>query len=199
MATGNSGHLKVMGNLTWIEIVYWASAIIGGLLFILRALALFFVGGNGGDFHGDYDAGYDASHGDSDASFNLLSLQGLSAFFMMFGLVGLALVSSNLATVWTIIGGVVAGIFTVWVISLIFSIMKNLQSEGTLRLENAVGKEGTVYLSIPANGIGKVRISIQGSLKVIDAISAKDVEIKTGEIVKVVAISGDQTLIVERK
>ena len=170
------------------------SAIIGGLLFLLRAVAFLF---GGGDIDGDFDGDFDASHGDTDASFNLLSLQGLSAFFLMFGLVGLALVSADFGTIWTVLGGVIAGVFTVWVISLIFSAMKGLQSDGTLRKKNAIGQEGTVYLSIPAKGIGKVSVSVQGSLKIIDAISANNVEIKTGEMVKVVDVAGDQTLVVE--
>jgi len=187
-------HQLEMENLTWIEIVYWASAIIGGLLFLLRAVAFLF---GGGGIDGDFDGDFDASHGDTDASFNLLSLQSLSAFFLMFGLVGLALESADFGTIWTALGGVIAGVFTVWVISLIFSAMKGLQSDGTLRKKNAIGKDGTVYLSIPAKGIGKVRVSVQGSLKIIDAISANNVEIKTGEIVKVVDVAGDQTLVVE--
>ena len=62
-----------MENMTWIEVVYWASAIIGGLLFMLRSV-LFFIGMghdgdidghfDGGDFHGDVSGG--DFHGDFD-------------------------------------------------------------------------------------------------------------------------------------
>lgn len=183
-----------MENLTWIEIVYWASVIIGGLLFLFRLVAFFF---GGGDLDAGFEGDIDLSPGDTDASFNLLSLQSLSAFFLMFGLTGLALVSADYGTIWTILGGVIAGIFTIWVVSIIFSSMKRLQADGTIVINNAIGKEGTVYLSIPAKGRGKVSVSVQGSLKIFDAISVNNIEIKTGEMVKVVDVTGDQTLVVE--
>jgi len=227
-----------MGNLSWIEIIYWAATIIGGTLFILRTI-LFLVGGGLGD-HG-YDSGMgDAMHsdvmsdvmhtdaitdiphdtdmvdlhlevdhdgihssdihdvGDTDVSFQLLSLQGLTAFFMMFGLVGLALYKANLFVPLTVVGAVVVGLFTVWVISVLFSQMTRLQSDGTIDIGNAVGQAGSVYLSIPAKGSGQVQVTVQGSLKILDAVSADGKKISTGVKVRVKGVSDSTTLIVEK-
>jgi len=122
-----------MTGLSWIEITYWVFTIIGGTLFVLRTLLMFVGGGFSDDA---LDAALDASgdeplgdhSADGDASFKLLSLQGLTAFFMMFGLVGLALLRTTLPPSISVIGGTAAGLITFWVLSLIFSQMKRLQS-----------------------------------------------------------------------
>ena len=106
-----------MFGLSVIEIIYWASTIIGGTLFILR-LGMMFIGGGISDDGLDaaLDAGdtdLDVDHGDADSSFKLLSVQGLTSFFMMFGLVGLALLRANLPVLLTIVGGTLAGLITV--------------------------------------------------------------------------------------
>lgn len=187
-----------MSELSTIELIYWASTIIGGTLFVLRTMMLVLGGGFGeGDFDADFDADMDASfdeidHDATDASFKLLSLQGLTAFFMMFGLVGLALFHSGLHVAITIFGSVAAGLITAWILSLIFKAMLSLQSDGTLDIQNAIGQVGEVYLTIPAKGTGQVRVVVQGALRVFDAMSVNNKKIVTGEKIKVVeAISGN--------
>ena len=109
---------------SWIEVIYWVSTITGGTLFILRTVLLLFGGGLGdhtldagldiphstdfdlsGDIHTDIHMDIEADHAEAYASFKLLSLQGLTAFFMMFGLVGLALTKANLPVLVTVLGG----------------------------------------------------------------------------------------------
>src|SRR5690606_32355622 len=96
------------------------------------------------------------------------------------------------------IGGVAAGAVTVGVIGLIFSQMKRLHTEGTIDIRNTIGNEGNVYLTIPKNGTGQVQVIVQGSLKIFDASSKSKTAIATGEKVRVVDVSGGNTLIVEK-
>ncbi len=217
-----------MGNLTGIEMILWGATVIGGTLFILRTIMLLVGGGFGdhdlhssfdgdfdGDIHTDFDAdvhdGHDfhldaddhADHtdhadSDSDISFKLLSLQGLTAFLMMFGLVGLALLKANADIILILAGGVVAGYLSVRLIGLIFSQASRLQSEGTLDIQNAVGLTGLVYLTVPAQGTGQVQITVQGTRRIIDASSKGEQVIKTGEKIRVTGVHGSSTLIVER-
>ena len=103
-----------LSELSGMEIAYWVSAIFGGTLFILRTALLLFGGGldfgaGDGDVHLEVDHSFDldhdlhhdvhtdveVDHADADLSFKLLSFQGLTAFFMMFGLVGLAFTQSE--------------------------------------------------------------------------------------------------------
>ncbi|TFG47803.1 MAG: hypothetical protein E4H33_05270 [Anaerolineales bacterium] len=202
-----------MNNMSWIEIIYWGATIIGGTLFLLRTIMLMVGGGVdhtdfGGDFHGDVgvdlhpDTQFDADHtesiGDSDFSFKLLSLQGITAFFMMFGLIGLALLRARLPNILTIFGGSIAGLFAVWVISLLFSQMKRLQSDGTINIKNAIGQTGSVYLAIPAKGSGQVQVSIQGSLKILNAVAEGQKNITTGSTIEVTGTVDNQTVVVKK-
>jgi len=195
------------GTLILVEKIFFYCAAFGGMLFAVR-LMLMLVGGHGGDFDA---SGADAIHGtadfshggDSDVSFKVLTLQGVSAFFMMFGLVGLC-VSKMLPRqpealqVVSIAAGTAAGVFTAWIIAKLFSMMMKLQSDGSLHIENAVGQQGTVYLNIPAEGTGKIQIAIQGSLRVCEAVSAKKEAIKSGTPVTVTAVFSGSTLAVEK-
>jgi hypothetical protein len=191
-----------MAAATWIETIYWASAIIGGTLFILRVIMMFI----GNDMSDDgldsaLDAGGDVvsgHHASSDLGFKLLSLQGLTSFFMMFGLVGLALLRANQPVLLTVIGGILAGLVTVAITGLIFTQMRRLQAEGTINIQNTIGKEGSVYLTIPKNGSGQVQVIVQGSLRIFDAISNNKAVIATGEQIRVTGVASGNTLIVEK-
>ncbi len=190
-----------MSGLTWIEIIYWASTIIGGTLFILRAAMMLLGGGlsdGATDVSGDFDTDIAGDHADADITFKLISLQGLTSFFMMFGLVGLALLKANVPVVLTVFGGMIAGLITVGITGLVFSQMKRLQTEGTIDIRNTIGTEGSVYLTIPKNGTGQVQLIAQGSLKIFDAVSNNKNVIATGEKIRVTGVSSGNTLIVEK-
>jgi hypothetical protein len=195
-----------MSGLSWIEIIYWASTIIGGTLFILRA-AMMLIGGFGdgamdtdfgGDVSGDFDTDVTGDHADADVSFKLISIQGMTSFFMMFGLVGLALLKANVPVFLTVVGGIIAGFITVGITGLVFTQMKRLQTEGTIDIQNTIGTEGSVYLTIPKNGTGQVQLIAQGSLKIFDAVSNNKNAIATGENVRVTGVASGTTLIVEK-
>jgi membrane protein implicated in regulation of membrane protease activity len=198
---------QALKSLTSIEYFYIICITIGGILFILRTL-LFFIGG-GADSHieGDLGGNMDLdAHGDmdmhaddiSDAGMKLVTVQGLTGFFLMFGLVGLAMVKFEIKDFWTAVGGLIAGLGTMLIIAKIVLEMQKLQSSGTMRMENALGKEGTVYLSIPEEGPGKVNIVIQGGLRELEAVSANHERIPTGESVRVVKILSNRILVVEK-
>lgn len=194
-----------MTGLPLIEIIYWASTIIGGTLFVLRLGMMLIVGDLGGG-DGGFDAPIDTGdvdiagdHIDADTSFTWLSIQGLTSFFMMFGLVGLAILRANLHVIISIIGGTLAGFVTVAITGMIFTQMKRLQTDGTIDINNSIGADGSVYLTIPKNDTGKVQIIVQGSLKIFDAISSNKKHIPTGEKVRVVGVASGTTLIVEKK
>ncbi|WP_420631510.1 NfeD family protein [Candidatus Leptofilum sp.] len=192
--------MSFLSGLRVIEIVYWSSAIIGGMLFLFRTLLLFLAGDVDGMDMDGVDGDFDPDFGDADTdlSFKLLSLQGITAFFMMFGLSGLAFLSGGVSDVLSGLGSVVIGVFSVWVVSLIFAFFTRMQADGTLRSVNAIGQTGTVYLRIPPNGTGQIQVTIQGGLKIYNAKSATNEEIATGEPVKVVDTIGESLLIIEK-
>lgn len=185
-------------QLPEIEQAFVGSVTLGAILFVVRLLlgafsSLF------GDV-GDFGEGNDLPGGGEEAaaSFRILSFQGLSAFTTMFGLVGLALVrQQGTSGVVAVAGGFVAGALTVWIMGRLLIGIGKLESDGTIRLERAVGTIGTVDLTIIPEGFGKARIVIQQRLRVYDAVSRSTHPIRTGERVRVVDVMDGNVLVVE--
>ncbi len=187
-----------MGSNISLELFFGTSAVLGGILFVIR-MVLFFIGSEMHDLDaGHLDAHLDGSAGSSNSSFQFISLQGIAGFFMMFGLVGLALLSGGSQTWVALSGSTAAGLVTLWIVGKLFQVMSSLQSDGTMHIENAIGQEGTVYLSIPTEGSGQVRVAVQGGLKVFDAVSVNHERILTGERIRVVNIVSGNVLVVEK-
>ena len=172
------------------ERVFFLAAFTGGLTFIVMTI-LMFVGGGVDEAEG--------ISGDADASFKALSLNGISAFFMMFGLVGLAALrefDSNSAM--AAIVGAIAGLAAVATLKKLFSLFQGLEESGNVKNDAAIGCIGTVYINLPEQGTGQVELTIQGRLRVMDAISTDSVAIETGQRVEVIGIESGNTLRVKR-
>ncbi len=199
-----------------IETLFLVCAVIGGVLFVVR-LALQFIGGDSGGHHdvADFshvdgvdltgaDAGADFA-GDADIdvhdtylSFKILSFQGLTAFFMMFGLVGLAMMrETRQGPAAAVVAASLAGFGTVWLIGAIFRKAGALQASGNINLRNAIGQQGEVYLTIPSAGTGKARVTVQERLRIYDAVSTGTDVIKTGQRIRVVDVTPQDVLVVE--
>jgi membrane protein implicated in regulation of membrane protease activity len=168
-----------------LEQVFLLSAIVGGLILVLRLILMV----AGLDHHGA------DVHIDSDAGFQALTIQGLSAFFTMFGVVGYMLYHNAAFTLLLSIGGaLVAGVFSMWLIHKVFSAMMKLQSSGTVSLFAAVGSEGSVYLTVGKEG-GRVQINFANRLREFEAVSADGSTLPTGTAIRVQGITAN-TLVV---
>ena len=185
------------GEATGLELIFAASALVGGVLFLLW-FALMMIGGVAADvfegllgMEGVGDLG-------ADASFKALTFQGLMAFLMFFGLAGLyTMKATDTSTIAIGVGGA-AGFASMWGTGKLFQLFITLQSDGTVEISEAVGANGTVYLRIPHDGAGQVQVNFGGSLRTMNAKSHDDAEIGNGEFIEVVDIMGD-VLIVKRK
>ena len=181
-----------------LEILFIVCAVIGSGLFVVRFI-LQLVGGHDAGVDTNLEVGHaDVDHIDPDVRLKLLTLQGLTAFFMMFGLVGFALLRESHAGGGVALGGALAaGSGTVWLIGKLFSSVKKLQSSGTLDNAAAIGEQGSVYLTIRAGGRGKVQVSLKGRLREFEAVAKDGSEIKTGERITVTDVNGS-VLVVEK-
>lgn len=181
--------MEYLASLNFLEKIYLMCAILGGAFFVLRTI-LMLSGIGDADSDTDTDFDHDTSHvedidqgdhGDHDAGLRLLTLQGLTAFIMMFGATGFAFSrGSFLSNIMTFIVGAAVGLFAMWLVAKGFALMRSMQSTGTMRISDAIGEEGTVYLTIPAEGIGKIQVVVSGRLTVMDAVSQDKVQLKTG-------------------
>ncbi len=148
--------------------------------------------GDAGDSHDIHDHGVE---GHGNLFFGILSFKALCAFAGIFGLVGLMMLREGVSTQARIGVAFVAGVGGMFLVAWMMRGIARLQSSGTLHLENAVGRSGSVYLKVPGSGAGagKVTIEIQGRSQEFPAITDGE-DIDTGKRVTVVSIEGDDTL-----
>ncbi len=177
-----------------LDSLFVFSALVGGGGFVLRTVLMLLGVGDDHSFGGDH-AG-DISHSDTDVGARLVSIQGIAAFLMMFGLVGLALTrEAALGSQLAVAISLAAGLAAMWVVARVFTLMMRLQSSGTLDLEHAVGQEGVVYLTIKPSSGGQIQLSVQGRLGVFDAQVDGGGEIATGRTVRVVGVRANQLVV----
>jgi membrane protein implicated in regulation of membrane protease activity len=130
---------------------------------------------------------------DAGAGADLLSVRAISAGTALFGAVGLWLGGRGVPLVITLPAAVAAGIAAAAGTAYITRQMLRFESDGSLRLGNAVGESGTVYLPVPARrgGFGMVQLRLQGRTVELRAVADEATEIPTGSSVIIVAIEGD--------
>ena len=183
-------------QLSTLEQTYWLIALVGSAVFIVIFL-LTFIGG------GDSDMQADASEFETDdggVGFQFFTFKGIVGFFTIFGWTGITCLNSGLSTTSTLIISTLAGLIMMVITSSLFYWMHKLAESGTLKIDNAIGVIGEVYLPIGAerSKMGKVQIKVQGSLRELEAITDELEDLKTGAMVKVTKIVSAEILLVEK-
>ena len=190
----NLFELVGLGDATGVELLFAASALVGGILFVLYFFLLM-IGGIATDvFDGLF--GIDVDMG-ADASFKALTFQGIMAFMMFFGLAGLYVLKSVGGASMSVVAGAVAGGISMYSTGKLFELFVTLQQDGTTDLSEAIGSKGQTYLRIGNNGVGQVTVDVNGAQRTYNAKSEDDAEIGTGDFIEVVDVIGE-VLVVKR-
>ncbi|MEO1435494.1 MAG: hypothetical protein AAFV80_08150 [Bacteroidota bacterium] len=181
-------------SLVGLEKMYWGIAIVFTVLFVIQFVLSFI--GLDVDADADFDAGGDVDGVDS--GFTILSVRSIIAFFTFFGWTGVICLDFGLAPVLTGIISFATGFTAMFLVGYIIYFFLQMQSSGTLDVENALSQVGEVYLVIPESkkGTGKVQIKVQGTLRELDAITNGEA-IPTGTMIRVIDILQNNTLVVE--
>ena len=125
-----------------------------------------------------------------------LTFRALVAAVTVFGLAGMAAASTQQFDPRVTLGvALAAAAAALFLIGGLMRMMYQLRSDGTVQLIRAVGKTGTVYLTIPGQkaGLGKVMLNLQNRTMEYQAVTA-DQELPTGAKIVVVAVIGSDTL-----
>lgn len=171
----------------------WYITLPASFVFLIQTVLTF----SGGDASGGLEADFDGDLAHASGPFQLFTFRNLIHFLLGFGWTGVGFYQtiankSVLITVSMAVGLGLVGLFFV-----IIKQIRRLNQDNTMRIENALGKEAQVYLTIPAQqkGHGKVHISIQHTLRELDAVTTGGV-LPTGASVIVVDVLPGGVLVV---
>lgn len=173
----------------------WYIALPVSFIFLLQTILTFIGSDSTEGLNADFDGNLDGV----EAPMQLFTLRNLINFLLGFSWTGITFYDSISNYFILIIVSTLVGLAFVWVFFFIIRQIQKLAEDNSFKLEHALQKTGTVYLSIPAEklGTGKISISIKGSQKELPAISLSE-RIETGSAIKVVGIEGGNLLIVEK-
>jgi len=184
-----------LGSISGIDILFAVMAIVGTFLFLIY-FVLVLIGGvadgalEAAGFDTDFDMG-------AEGVFNMLTIQGILSFIMMFGIAGLAATQSDASDILAIAVAIVSGTSSMWIIGKVFQVMKSLEVDGTVKHSLAIGAQGKVYMEIRAGDTGQVQVEFQNAMRTCDAVLEDEkLWLKTGNFVEVVKVIGE-TLIVK--
>ncbi|MEN6452210.1 MAG: hypothetical protein ABFC96_17100 [Thermoguttaceae bacterium] len=165
-----------------------------------------FHGDAGSDFHGDHpgdgadneaSAHQPAGHG-AMGLFRIVSLRTVVAALTFFGLTGLASQAAKASAPTSLAIALASGAAAMFAVFWLMQAMQQLRTEGTVRIREAIGQHGSVYLRVPGNrsGSGKIQVSVQNRTMEYLAITAGP-ELPTGTEIVVVNVVDPTTLEVQ--
>lgn len=147
------------------------------------------------DFDGDGDVDVEGGN-----SVTLFSVRNLVAFFTFFGWSGLWMLDNGFSPVVVVILSILIGLLFVGISMGMFYTISRLQRSGNLRIQNAIGLVGEVYIPIPPNRekSGKIMVSVQGALMELEAFTDDPETLKSGTQVEIVGSIGTSKLLVTK-
>ncbi len=177
-----------------LEILFMMCAFLGTAFFLILMAMMMLGDILGGVFDSVFDT--DMSM-DTDLAFELFSIQGLAAATMMFGYVGMFTLSATDTEVFAVIAGGMAGAASMYGVGMMLKGINNLQADGTMKYEDAIGERGQVYSRIRPNESGEIQVAVDGTLRTLTARAKdKSLFIGTGDFIRVIDVIGS-TMIVE--
>jgi len=188
------------------ETIYLSCALVGGTLLVCQFLLGLFGFGDHHDAGADHDfhdaGGHDAhgGHGSDEAQaswfVSALTFRSVVAALTFFGLAGLAAtVNFGQEPPASLAVALAAGAGALFAVAYLMRALHRLKSDGTARIERAVGRTGTVYLTVPGQkaGLGKVTLNLQNRTVEYQALTPHQ-HLPTGSKVVVTAVVGTDTV-----
>ena len=200
-----------------MALLFLVCAVVGGTILICQfVLTLVGLGGEHSvDFSHDMahdfvgDAGHDASGGDAHGTgsddheagqqhgsswlFAVISFRTLVAAVAFFGLVGSAAQSAGQPVGVQLLLAIAAGIGAMYGVHWLVRSISRLGEDATLRVKNALGQEGTVYVPIAGGRAqaGKIQLKVQNRLVEFEAVTSMPERLATGTKVRVIGMAGN--------
>lgn len=199
--------------------VFLFCAIIGGTILLCQLfLTLTGLGGHDGAGHEGVDVAHEMGHDlvhDSHADqghatqgeghteqhlstwlFGVITFRTLVAAVTFFGFGGMAARAASLQVINQLLIALACAASAMLLVHWLMTLLYRLGEDHTVRIGRTVGREGTVYLSIPGDraGTGKVQLPVQGRVMEYGAMTANHAELSAGARVVVVSVIGGSML-----
>lgn len=173
-----------------IDSFFWFFALLGTALFFIRFL--FILTGMGVDD--------ELTDDHADADFKILSMHSITGFFMFFGWSGLtSLHQFNLPLGLASFVAFGCGLCAIFILRMMFTGARKLISKGyVFNIKDAEGRIGSVYQRIPANGSGKIILSMNAVNHELEALSEDFQEIPSFVKVKVIKALAENKVLVSK-
>lgn len=154
--------------------------------------------GDAGDL-GDLSADGGGNPSDMGAM-HLFTFQGIVTFLCVFSWTGIIAYMASQNLFVSLLIGFILGAGAMYGVAKVIQISAKLAHSGNIVIKNYLGETGTVYIPIPAAGVGrgKVNISLGERYVEFDAVTEGDETLPDGTAVRVVDIRAENTLVVER-
>jgi hypothetical protein len=130
--------------------------------------------------------------------FKLVSIRSLSAFGTLFAWASSLYMSvGNVPTTRALLMGLAWGAAAMVAVTLVMHFLAKLTHSGNINLAKCVGTTGSVYLDIPAGGVGEIRTLCGDALTHIKARAAGGGTLKSGTSVRVTRMAAPDVAEVE--
>ena len=172
------------------QIFFWLGIV--STLFLIVQIVLMSVSSFGGDIDFDGDGDIDV---DTDSGVSIFTIKSITAFFAVgswSGLLTCALISDKLQWV-AIIVALVTGTAAMSVMALLLRAILKLQCNGAFEIDKTIGRQATVYVSVPPSrsGRGKITMNAQGRFVELDAVTDADTRLAVDEVVEIVSTDNE--------
>lgn len=147
------------------------------------------------DVGGAHDSPADAA--DTVAAFKLVSVRSIIAFFTLFSWATALYMSQGETLVRAMLYGIGWGVAAMLIVALLLHMLLRLTASGNIDVYSTLNANAMVYLDIPQTGDGEIRLLCNGVMTHLRARNVRGAPIKAGTTVKIVKITGPNSVEVE--
>ncbi len=150
---------------------------------------------SGSDFHhGDGQADHSHHSAGGEVAFTLVSLRSIIAFGTLFSWAGTLYLATGTSATTALFFSALWGLAAMVGVSYLVYCLLGMQETGNANLWSAVGEKGIVYMNVPEDGVGKIRVVVNGVICYVNARTATSEALPAGTPVVVIGVTSDNAL-----
>lgn len=129
----------------------------------------------------------------------IFSIKPLTGFFLGFGWAGGIASDAGAPLAIALVTAIATGGLLMAAVIVMFRLIYSMRSDGTMRIADAVGATGSVYVTVPARRDpgGQVIVNFDGRQETLAALTGNDSPLAAGTLIRVIEVIDARTLLVE--